>query len=169
MLDACKEYKGKISLSKKSGLVKKLKNIDKDKTITEFEEKQNSREVIKESNNIKLKDKKLKERNIKILKNLNLFDIIKSFFCFKDVRTKIIDLCNRIIKEDICIDRILSRLYNLEKVYYLIENEEYDKCKLNRKEEFKKINDYLFTINYEIKKSSNSKKEKNQKENSQIK
>ena len=118
MLDACKEYKGKISLSKKSGLVKKLKNIDKDKTITEFEEKQNSREVIKESNNIKLKDKKIKERNIKILKNLNLFDIIKSFFCFKDVRTKIIDLCNRIIKEDICIDRILSRLYNLEKVYY---------------------------------------------------
>ena len=169
MLDVCKEYKGKISLSKKSGLVKKLKNIDKDKTLTEFEEKQNSREVIKESNNIKLKDKKLKERNIKILKNLNLFDIIISFFCFKDVRTKLIDLCNRIIKEDICIDRILSRLYNLEKIYYLIENEEYDKCKLNRKEEFKKINDYLFTINYEIKKSSGSKKEKNQKENTQIK
>ena len=169
MLDTCKEFKGKISLSKKSGLNKKLKNIDKDKTITEFEEKQNSKEVIKESNNIKLKDKKLKEKNIKILKNLNFFDVIKSFFCFKDIRTKVIDLCNRIIKEDICIDRILGRLYNLEKIYNLIENEENDKCKLNRKEEFKKINDYLIKINYEIKKRISSKREKNQKENTQIK
>ena len=165
MLDTCKEFKGKISLSKKSGLNKKLKNIDKDKTITEFEEKQNSKEVIKESNNIKLKDKKLKEKNIKVLKTLNFFDIIKSFFCFKDVRTKLIDLCNRIIKEDICIDRILSRLYNLEKIYYLVENEEYGKCKLNRKEEFKKINDYLIKIHYEIKKRNNSKRENSQKEN----
>ena len=39
LVDEYKEYKGKISLSKKSGLVKKLKVIDKDKTITELEEK----------------------------------------------------------------------------------------------------------------------------------
>ena len=169
MVDIYKEFKGKISLNQKGELVKKLKDIDKDKTISEFEEKQNSKEVINESNNIKLKEKKLKERNIKVLKNLNFFEIIKSFFCFKDVRTKLIDLCNRIIKEDICIDRILSRLYNLEKVYYLMENKGYDKCKLNRKEEFKKINDYLFQINYEVKKSNNSKSEKKKKENTQIK
>ena len=95
-----------------------------------------------------MKDKKLKERNIKVLENLNFYEIIKSFFCFKDVKTKLINFCNRIIKEDIYIDRILSRLYNLEKIYYLMENKGYYKCKLNRKEEFKKINDYLFQINY---------------------
>ena len=168
MVDEFKEYKGKILLNKKSGLAKKLKDINKDKTITEFEEKQNSKEVIKESNYIKLKDKKLK-RNIKILKNLNLIDIIKSFFCFKDARTKLIDLCDKIIKEDICIDRVLSRLYNLEKFYCLIETEEFNKCKLNRKEEFKKINYYLSQINDEMKKNNNNKIEKNQKNNTQIK
>jgi len=168
MVDEFKEYKGKILLNKKSGLAKKLKDIDKDKTITEFEEKQNSKEVINESNYIKLKEKKLK-RNIKILKNLNLFDIIKSFFCFKDVRTKLIDLCDKIIKEDICIDRILGRLYNLEKFYCLIQNEENNKCKLNRKEEFKKINHHLSQINDEVKKNINNKIEKSQKDNMQIK
>ena len=141
-VDGFKEDKGKISLSKKNGLNKKLKNIDKDKTLTEFEDKQNSKEVIKESNNIKLKNKKLKERNIKVFKNLNIFDIIKSFFCFKDAKTKLIDLCNKIIIEDFCIDRVLSRLYDLEKIYSLIENQEYDKCKLNRKKDFKKVNDF---------------------------
>ena len=164
MVDINTEFKGKISLNQKDGLVKKLKDIDKDETISEFEENQNNKEVINESNNIKLK-----ERNIKVLKNINLIHIIKSFFCFKDVRTKLIDLCNKIIKEDICIDRILSRFYNLEKVYCLMENKEYDSCKLNRKEEFKKINDYLFQINYEVKKSNNSKSEKKKKENTQIK
>jgi len=148
IMDGFKECKGKISFSKKSRLVKKLKDINKDKTIPEFEEKQNSKEIIK-LNNIKLKDKKLKERNIKVLKNLNYFDIFKSFFCFKNVKIKLIDLCNKIINEDICIDRILIRQYNLEKIYSLIKNQEYDKYKYNRKEEIKKVNDYLFQINYE--------------------
>ena len=33
ILDGFKEYKRKISLNKKSGLVKKLKDIDKDKNL----------------------------------------------------------------------------------------------------------------------------------------
>ena len=148
IMDGFKEYKGKISFCKKSRLVKEIKDIDKDKTIPEFEGKQNSKEIIK-LNNIKLRDKKLKERNIKVLKNLNYFDILKSFFCFKNVKIKLIDLCNKIINEDICIDRILIRQYNLEKIYSLIKNQEYDKYKYNRKEEIKKVNDYLFQINYE--------------------
>ena len=164
-----KEYKGKISLSKNSGKVQKLKNIEKDKTISEFDIKQNSKEVINESNNINLKDKKLKESNINILKNIKFFDIIKSFFCFKDINSKLIDLCNKIINEDVCIDRILSRLYNLEKIYSLLKKEELNKSKFNRKEEFKKIKYYLFQINHEIKRNINNKSEKNKKENTQIK
>ena len=167
--DRFKEEKEKISHSKKSGLFKKLKDIDKNKTISEFMEKQNSKEFLKESINIKLKDKKLKERNIKVLKNLKFFDIIKSFFCFQDAKTKLIDLCNRIINEDICIDRILIRLYNLEKIYSLIENKENDKHKFNRKEDAKKLDDYIFQINYETEGSINHKKEKWKKENYQIK
>jgi hypothetical protein len=169
MVKGPKEYKGKISLSKNSGKVQKLKNIEKDKTISEFDIKQNSKEVINESNNINLKDKKLKESNINILKNIKFFDIIKSFFCFKDINSKLIDLCNKIINEDVCIDRILSRLYNLEKIYSLIKKEKYNKCKLNRKEEFKKIEDYLFRISPGIKKNINNNNEKNKKENTQIK
>ena len=168
-LDGFKEDKRKISFSKKSGLSKKLKDIDKDKTILEEKEKQNSIEILKESNNIKLNDKKLKERNIKVLKNIKFFDIIKSFFCFKDAKTKLIDLCNRIINEDICIDRILNRLYNLEKNYSLIKNQEYDKYKFKRKEEIRKINDYIFQINYGTGRRINNKKEKLKKENYQIK
>ena len=169
ILDGFKEYKGKFSHSNKSGLIKKLKDIDKDKTISEFNEKQNSKEILKESNNFKLKNKIIKERNIKILKNLKFFDIIKSFFCFKDANTKLIDLCSKIINEDICIDKILGRLYNLENFYSLIENQEFGKFRLNRKEEIKKVNDYIFQINYEMERSIDNKKEKWKKENYQIK
>ena len=171
MVNEFKEFKGKFSHYNKNGLVKSLKDNDKnkDKSISVFDDKQNSKEVIKESYSIQLKDVILNERNIKILKNITLFNIIKSFFCFKDVKSKLIDLCNKIINEDICIDRILSRLYNLEKVYSLIENEEFHKCALNRNEEFQKINNYLFQISYEIEGNINNKSEKNKKENIQIK
>ena len=160
-----KEYKEKISLCKKSGIDLKLKDIDKDKSIWEFELKQNSKEVIKESNNIRLKDQKLKERNINTLKNIKLFDIIKSFFCFKDIKTNLIDLCNKIINEDICLDRILSRLYNLEKIYSLIGKGEYKKYKFYRNEEFKKIKYYLLQINHEKKLNIDNKNENDKKEN----
>ena len=93
--------------------------------------------------------------------------IIKSFFCFKDIKTKLIDLCNKVINEDICIDRILGRLYILEKIYSLIEKEKYGKCKFNKKEEFKKIKNYLYQINHGIK--INNKSERSKKENIKIK
>ena len=159
MVNEFKEFKGKFSHYNKNGLVKSLKDNDKnkDKSISVFDDKQNSKEVIKESYSIQLKDVILNERNIKVLKNIKLFNIIKSFFCFKDLKSKLIDLCNKIINEDICIDRILSRLYNLEKVYSLIENEEFLKCALNRNEEFQKINNYLFQISYGIEGNINNK------------
>ena len=166
MVNNCKGNKEKFLTIKKDVLMKNLKDNSKDKNFSEFDENQNSKQFLEEPNNIKLNDIKLKERNIKTLKNLKFYNIIKSFFCFKDIKTKLIDLCNKIINEDICIDRILSRLYNLEKIYSLIGNEKYT---LNRKEEFRKINNYLFQINYEIKRNINNKSEKNKKENTQIK
>ena len=150
--------------------MKKFKDTSKKTNFSEFEETiQTSKQFSEEANNIKLNDIKLKEGNLKALKNIKFFNIIKSFFCFKDIKTNLIDLCNKIINEDICIDRILNRLYYLEKIYSFIENEKFIKYSLNRKEEFKKINNYLFQINHEIKTNLNNKSEKNKKENTQIK
>jgi len=56
----------------------------------------------------------------------------------------------------------------LEKIYSLIKYKEYDKCKLNRKEDIKKANDYIFQIYFEAETNINYKKEKYSKENYQI-
>ena len=57
----------------------------------------------------------------KLIKDINYFHIIKSYFCFKDKKTKMINLCHNIITKDICIERILERLYNLEKSKEIIK------------------------------------------------
>ena len=54
---------------------------------------------------------------IKVMKNLNFINIIKSFFCCKDKKLKLINKCNDIVNKDICIERILKRLYILENEY----------------------------------------------------
>ena len=54
---------------------------------------------------------------IKVMKRLNLINIIKSFLCFKDKKLKLINLCNDIICRDICIERMLKRIYKLESEY----------------------------------------------------
>ena len=69
----------------------------------------NSDFIIKEKqNNIE------KLTKIKILNNLKFFDFFKSHFCFKSIKYKLIDSCHDLFKEEICIDHILKRLYNLE-------------------------------------------------------
>ena len=81
-------------------------------------------------NDIAYKNEKIKQIQINNshLEKLNYFHILKSYFCFKDKKTEIINLCNDIITEDMCIERILERFYNLEKLshhYSDIKNEKY--------------------------------------------
>ena len=57
---------------------------------------------------------------IKVMKNLDLKSIIKSFFCKKDKKSKLINLCGDIVSKDISIERILKRIYALESEYDLI-------------------------------------------------
>jgi len=79
-------------------------NIQNKDFVLEFE---------KEDNNI-----------IKVMKNWDFINIIKSFFCIKDKKLKLINLCNDIVNKDICIERVLKWLYILEKEYnYLIEKD----------------------------------------------
>ena len=54
---------------------------------------------------------------IKVMKNLKFINIIKRFFCFEDKKLKLINLCNDIVNKDICVERILKRLYILENEY----------------------------------------------------
>ena len=65
------------------------------------------------------------EKN-KILKKINFLDIIKSFLCFKDKRSQFVNVCNNIIRQDMSIERILERFYNIEKkiiIYPMKKNE----------------------------------------------
>ena len=67
---------------------------------------------------------------IKLMKNLNFINIIKSFFCFKDKKLKLINICNDIINKDICVERILKRLY-LEKEYNSLIEKDTSKSFIN--------------------------------------
>ena len=51
---------------------------------------------------------------IEVMKNLNFINIIKSFLFFKDKKLKLINFCNEIVNKDICVERILKRIYILE-------------------------------------------------------
>ena len=66
--------------------------------------------------NEKDKMKKVIDNN-KELKKINYFHILISYLCFKTKKTEIINLCDDIVTEDLCVERILKRLYNLERLY----------------------------------------------------
>ena len=66
------------------------------------------------------------EKIISVIKDLNLIYIIKSFFCFQDKKVKLINMCNDIINKEICIERVLKRLYILQSIYNVIIEEERD-------------------------------------------
>ena len=127
---------------------------------------------IEENNSETKKDYNISKNNIeinrrnKILKKINYFHIIKSFFCFKDKRTKLIDLCHDIITEDMSVERILKRFYNLELLYQKFSNEESNQNDINKIKNFKEINDNIDKINNNLKKENYSNYQNNsEKEN----
>ena len=64
------------------------------------------------------------------MKKIHIYHILKSYlFCFNDKKTKLINICNNIILDELNIDKILSRIFKLEKIYYLLSEE--DKAKIN--------------------------------------
>ena len=83
------------------------------------------------------------------MKKINLCDIIKSFFCCNDNKSKLINICHSIVIEDFCIDKILKRIYELEKINSLISEEEYINLKFDEIKEFWEINEFISKINKE--------------------
>ena len=98
--------------------------------------------------------KKEKNNNLnlngKIIKEINYYHILKSYFCFKDKRAKLINLCHNIISEDMSIEHLLKKLNQFENIYnyyYKKEKENFEHIKNKR---FKEINKYIDKINNEI-------------------
>ena len=132
------EQKDKINVSQKHKI--KYKNrisVSKDEIFEKIEE-------INKSN-----------INNKVLKEINYFHILKSYFCFKDMKTKLINICQNIILEDICVENLLKRLYNLENIYnHPKENDE--KLDLIQNQRFKTLHKYIYKINKEFKNTNNN-------------
>ena len=88
------------------------------------------------------------------MKNLKINSIIKSFFCCKDKKTKIINLCEDIVEKDICIERILKRLYLIENEFDILKNKN-----------FFEIQNIIDNISKESNEKNNNKIEKISKKN----
>ena len=63
------------------------------------------------------------------------------------------------------VERILQRLYNLERIYYSFLKEEKGKIKLLKIKRFKEINKCIFDINNEMYNLKNKNESENNKEN----
>ena len=112
-------------------------------------EKSNDRQLIKKINNFRINkeinNKNNTKTNNKVFKTLNYFSIFKSFLCFKDKKTKLINLLHGFVIEDLSIEKILQRIYNLEESSkYCSTKKDYNNCKFNE------INKYIMDINNEI-------------------
>ena len=125
-------------------------NIDSDKS---FKMKTKVEEIYK-TNNVE-EENKIE----KIFKKINYYHIFKSFFCFKDRKTKFINFCNEIITEDICIERILERFNNLENICKLISKKHINNFKL--KNRYNEAFQYISNNDNEMKLESFSKDNNN--------
>ena len=112
-----------------------------------------------------IKDSILRNIDINIMnelkmKKISVNSILRSYFCcFKDKKTKLINLCHSIILNELCIDRILIRLFKLEKIYDLLSDADKAKIHFMQIRELEEINSYLkkkFSMNTEEKENSKS-------------
>ncbi len=133
---------------------KKTKQESEDKTInTDYLEKNN----INKLNSSKEKNiyiKKVDKSNLihKIFVKIDYLQILKSFLCFKDPKSKLVNYSHKIIVEDLSVERILKRLYHLEDIAKFYSNEEESKLNYMKNARFKKINKYIYKIIYNTKK-----------------
>ena len=86
----------------------------------------------------------------KILDKINIFHIIKSFFCNGN-RDKLIKLCNELIIKDMCVETILERFYNLGAIYNTIIEEEKHNLSFYKSKRFQNINSIINEIINQIK------------------
>ena len=138
------------------------KDINKDNTeISNNKDNSNKLFHLKLSkNDLYLEENKKRKKNVKIniLKKINFYNIIKSYFCCKDKKTNLINMCNNFVMLDLCVERILGRLYELEKIFNLLSKEELSKLNFYIDKKFSRISYYINGIYIDEKKKKNNKK-----------
>ena len=102
------------------------------------------------------KNKKIND----IFKKINYYHIFKSIFCFKDKKSQLIDICHQIISEDLCIERIIERLINLEMAYNLLDKDNENNFKLIKNNRFNELINFISNLDFEIKIDSLNKENK---------
>ena len=109
-------------------------SVDMINNKLENSERMEKKKLNTSKNDISYKSEKIKQIKInnKHIEKVNYFHILKSYFCFKDKKTEMINLCNDIITEDMCIERILERFYNLEKLSHHYSDVKKEKLKINK-------------------------------------
>ena len=85
---------------------------------------------------------------------LNYCDVLLSYICCKNNNSKIIKFCDELIDEDLCLENILSRIYELENVINILLKIEQINYNVNEHEKFKEISKCI----YEIEKKKLNKK-----------
>ena len=54
-----------------------------------------------------------------MIKDINIFHVIKSYFCCKDKKTQLINNIYKFICQEMSIEEILKKIYKLEKKYII--------------------------------------------------
>ena len=160
------------SLIENNKKTKKLFN-NLNKRVINSERKDINKDITKRSNNkdnsnklfkIKLSKNDLfleentkrrkRKKNVKIhiLKKINFGNIIKSYFCCKDKKTNLINICNNLVMKDLRVERVLGRLYELEKIFNLLSKEELSKLNFYIDKKFTRISYYINGIYIDEKK-----------------
>ena len=137
-----------------TSVTKKNKQVTEDIAInTDYLEKSNINKL-NSSRNKNIYVKKVDKTNLihNIFIKIDYFQILKSFLCFKDPRSKIVNYSHKIISEDLSVERILKRLYRLEGIARFYSNEEENKLNYMKNTRFKQINKYIYKIIYNTKK-----------------
>ena len=156
--------KKKNEFSDRKQFKSELMNKDNDNT---HDEKNEIIKLDKSRENLRIKKDTIEEKNInnEFIKEINYFYVLKSYFCLKDNKSKLIQLCHNLVIEDMSVERILQRLYNLERIYYSFLKEEKGKIKLIKIKRFKEINKCILDINNEIYSPKNKNEYEKNKEN----
>ena len=147
-------YENNISFNKIFGKIDDIKNsknqikkcFSLDNKIIKKDNPENNN-IIKEKEIIKKVILKNMDNNLMneiVMKKIHIYHILKSYFCcFKDKTTKLINFCNDVILDELSIDKILSRIFKLEKIYYLLSETDKAKVHYMHIKELEGINEYL--------------------------
>ena len=81
----------------------------------------------------------------KVLKSINVFYIIKSFFCNGN-KDKLISLCDDLIIKEMCVDTIIEKFYRLSRIYNSFPETEKYNLGLNKEPKFREINKVIYSI-----------------------